>query len=699
MRAAATCCSTAPTTRPAPRPWPPPSTTCGRRSLQGRVDAARGRDGGQGRRRRRRRARVRSPVAPRRPVVATSLRRPAGHARARISPLAGGVAGADDVAAVGRSGGAPSTPALAGRRRAARRRRSLYLVGAVRAPARRRPRPARSAAARDDGAVMTTALATTRIGPATFAWGTRTFVMGILNVTPGLVLGRRPARRRAIPSRRRRRRRAGWSPRAPTCSTSGASRPGPGHAPVDAAAEEPRRVVPGRRRAPRRAADDPDQHRHDEAGRRRGGPRRRRGSAQRRVGRHRRRTRRSAPSRPLAACRIVLMHNRAEAALRATSSPRSSADLRRGGRAGASRPASPPGNADRRSGHRLRQDRGPQPRAAPRPGALRVLGRPILLGTSRKSTLGQDPRPARRGAARGARSPRRRWASPPGSTSCASTTCGPTSGPPGSRTRSSADVAGRTSPGWRPTMTDRIVLTNMRFEGRHGVHDWEQRRRRSRSRSTSSWSLDLRPAGVADDLAQTVDYGAGLRGRAAGSSRDRRCDLHRGPGRGASPATLLARLPRSTRSSSGSASRPSSWAARSTMRRSRSGARATDARRDAGPADRTGRGAALGMRLEVGGAGPQGELDGHRLAVAEDLERDRSRPGRYWLRRRVERVLAVDRHAVDLDDDVAVLEAGVGGRGVRAGRPGALPCAAADAARRRRPAGPPRPPAGGSMVT
>jgi dihydroneopterin aldolase len=54
-------------------------------------------------------------------------------------------------------------------------------------------------------------------------------------------------------------------------------------------------------------------------------------------------------------------------------------------------------------------------------------------------------------------------------------------------------------------VTDRIVLTNMIFDGRHGVGEAE--------RSTSQpfevdveVHLDTRPAGLADDLSRTVDY-------------------------------------------------------------------------------------------------------------------------------------------------------------------------------------------------
>ena len=55
-------------------------------------------------------------------------------------------------------------------------------------------------------------------------------------------------------------------------------------------------------------------------------------------------------------------------------------------------------------------------------------------------------------------------------------------------------------------MTDRIVLTNLRFEARHGVHDWE-REVPQPFEVDVELALDLLPAGDADDLALTIDYG------------------------------------------------------------------------------------------------------------------------------------------------------------------------------------------------
>ena len=115
--------------------------------------------------------------------------------------------------------------------------------------------------------------------------------------------------------------------------------------------------------------------------------RRRRGPRQRRLGRRARRRPRSG-SRPTRGVPIVLMHNRAEAALHEPDGR----DRRRppaGDRAGA--------RGRRRVGRDHRRSRASG--SARRPthnlvllrelATLRVLGRPILLGTSRKSTLGK----------------------------------------------------------------------------------------------------------------------------------------------------------------------------------------------------------------------------------------------------------------------------------------------------------------------
>jgi dihydroneopterin aldolase len=55
-------------------------------------------------------------------------------------------------------------------------------------------------------------------------------------------------------------------------------------------------------------------------------------------------------------------------------------------------------------------------------------------------------------------------------------------------------------------VSDRIVLANMRFMGRHGVHDWEQRDPQPFEVDVELYR-DLRRAGGADDLEATIDYG------------------------------------------------------------------------------------------------------------------------------------------------------------------------------------------------
>ncbi len=55
-------------------------------------------------------------------------------------------------------------------------------------------------------------------------------------------------------------------------------------------------------------------------------------------------------------------------------------------------------------------------------------------------------------------------------------------------------------------MTDRIVLTNLRFEARHGVHGWERETAQPFEVDVELW-LDLARAGRSDVLAATVDYG------------------------------------------------------------------------------------------------------------------------------------------------------------------------------------------------
>jgi len=56
-------------------------------------------------------------------------------------------------------------------------------------------------------------------------------------------------------------------------------------------------------------------------------------------------------------------------------------------------------------------------------------------------------------------------------------------------------------------MSDRIVLAGMRFEATHGVHPHEKVEPQ-RFEVDVELALDLAPAGRADELAATVDYGA-----------------------------------------------------------------------------------------------------------------------------------------------------------------------------------------------
>ena len=54
-------------------------------------------------------------------------------------------------------------------------------------------------------------------------------------------------------------------------------------------------------------------------------------------------------------------------------------------------------------------------------------------------------------------------------------------------------------------MTDRVALTNMRFEGKHGVLEEEQNTPQPFEVDAELF-LDLRPAGRSDDISLTVDY-------------------------------------------------------------------------------------------------------------------------------------------------------------------------------------------------
>ena len=54
-------------------------------------------------------------------------------------------------------------------------------------------------------------------------------------------------------------------------------------------------------------------------------------------------------------------------------------------------------------------------------------------------------------------------------------------------------------------MSDRIALTNMRFEGKHGVLPEEQVEEQPFEVDAELF-MDLRAAGSTDDLAKTADY-------------------------------------------------------------------------------------------------------------------------------------------------------------------------------------------------
>jgi len=54
-------------------------------------------------------------------------------------------------------------------------------------------------------------------------------------------------------------------------------------------------------------------------------------------------------------------------------------------------------------------------------------------------------------------------------------------------------------------MTDRVMLSNMRFDGRHGVLPIEQENGQPFEVDVELM-LDLRPAGLSDDVERTADY-------------------------------------------------------------------------------------------------------------------------------------------------------------------------------------------------
>lgn len=235
--------------------------------------------------------------------------------------------------------------------------------------------------------------APTRIGPRVLAWGERTFVMGILNVTPdsfsgdGLAASADPVA--AAVARGRAMAEAG----ADLLDVGGESTR-PGHAPVDAA-EEARRVVPVIAALREALPDVPlsvDTTKPAVA------------EAALAAGAHLLNdvwgVRPGAELVAVAAAAgvpVVLMHNRAEPRYRdvvAEVAADLAAAVERAVSAGVARDAilvDPGFGFGKTPDHNLA--------VLARLGALRALGRPVLLGTSRKSTLGRllgDVPPAER---------------------------------------------------------------------------------------------------------------------------------------------------------------------------------------------------------------------------------------------------------------------------------------------------------------
>ena len=201
----------------------------------------------------------------------------------------------------------------------------------------------------------------------------------------------------------------------------------------------------------------------------------------------------------------VLMHDRAQPASTGHRRARSSAISRRpsGSRVAAGCAASV---AHRRSGHRLRQGRRAEPRAAARPRrACASSGLPVLLGTSRKSTIGRvlDLPPDERLEG-----------------TLATTALGIAAGvdivrvhdvEPNVRAARMADAIVR---GWHeadPRMTDRAAPAASRSAGCASRATTGSARRSASSRSSSRWTSRWRRTSIAaartDDLADTIDYG------------------------------------------------------------------------------------------------------------------------------------------------------------------------------------------------
>ena len=124
----------------------------------------------------------------------------------------------------------------------------------------------------------------------------------------------------------------------------------------------------------------------------------------------------------------------------------------------------------------------------------------------------------------------------------------------------------------------------MQFEGKHGYYDHELLNPQPFEVDVEL-VMNLQPAGIDDDLEKTVDYGKvyDVTRQIVESTSFRLLEAL-----AEAIATRSSPTSRSPRSGSGSASRRSSWAARSTTRWLRSGAAARTAEPGAG----SGRGAA-----------------------------------------------------------------------------------------------------------
>ena len=255
----------------------------------------------------------------------------------------------------------------------------------------------------------------------------------------GFVLGRRAPRgrrsRRSVPWRPR----ARWSPTAPTCSTSGASRPDPDTRSVDAT-EEMRRVIPVITAVAAALPDTPisvDTTKPEVA------------EAALAAGAHLFNdvwgtgpdVGEMAAVAAGAGVPLIVMHNRAEARYERDVVTEVVADLGaaldRAIAAGV-----PEDDLIVDPGHRLREDRGPQ-HLGPAATSARSRRWAVRSCWARRAS----PRSGASSTCRSRSGSRRPWrrprsASPPASTSSASTTSRPTSGSPGSATPSCAALAG-----------------------------------------------------------------------------------------------------------------------------------------------------------------------------------------------------------------------------------------------------------------